>query len=61
MEEQLAGSERRVAALERVKPALFTFLEREGVEPTDNRAERTLRRAVLLSLASPYWSTRSRA
>lgn len=37
----LAGS------LERVKPALFTFLEREGVEPTNNKAERILRPAVL--------------
>ncbi|NUN49128.1 MAG: transposase [Candidatus Brocadiae bacterium] len=33
--------------LERVKPALFTFLEREGVEPTNNSAERTIRPAVL--------------
>ena len=33
--------------LERMKPALFTFLDREGVEPTNNRAERTIRPAVL--------------
>ena len=33
--------------LDRVKPALFTFLEHEGVEPTNNRAERGLRPAVL--------------
>jgi len=33
--------------LERVKPALFTFLNRDGVEPTNNRAERALRPAVL--------------
>lgn len=43
--------DRRAASLarqlERVKPALFTFLDKEGVEPTNNRAERTLRPAVL--------------
>ena len=29
------------------KPALWTFIDREGVEPTNNAAERALRRGVL--------------
>jgi hypothetical protein len=33
--------------LERVNPALLTILDREGVGPTNNRAERTLRAVVL--------------
>jgi len=33
--------------LGRMKPALFTFLEQEGVEPTNNHAERRVRPAVL--------------
>jgi transposase len=31
----------------KVWPALWTFIEREGVEPTNNRAERGLRHAVI--------------
>lgn len=31
----------------RLEPALWTFVDREGVEPTNNHAERCLRRAVL--------------
>ena len=34
-------------ALERLWPALWTFLEEEGVAPTNNRAEQALRPAVL--------------
>lgn len=33
--------------LDRVWPALFTFFEHEGVEPTNNHAERRVRPAVL--------------
>jgi hypothetical protein len=31
----------------KVRPALWTFIDREGVEPTNNAAERALRRGVL--------------
>lgn len=31
----------------KVKPALWTFIDREGVEPTNNAAERALRRGDL--------------
>ena len=41
-------AERMVAMLDRDKRSLFTFLEHEGVEPTNNRAERALRYIVLL-------------
>jgi transposase len=30
-----------------LEPALWTFVRREGVEPTNNHAERVLRKAVL--------------
>lgn len=41
-------AEKMVAMLDRDKQSLFTFLEHEGVEPTNNRAERALRYIVLL-------------
>lgn len=41
-------AERIVDMLDRDKRSLFTFLEHEGVEPTNNRAERALRYIVLL-------------
>lgn len=41
-------AEKMVAMLDRDKRSLFTFLEHEGVEPTNNRAERALRYIVLL-------------
>ena len=41
-------AEKMVDMLDRDKRSLFTFLEHEGVEPTNNRAERALRYIVLL-------------
>ena len=41
-------AERIVAMLDRDKRSLFTFVEHDGVEPTNNRAERALRYVVLL-------------
>jgi transposase len=41
---KVAGFCARLLALE---PALWTFVDEEGVEPTNNQAERVLRRAVL--------------
>lgn len=41
-------AERIVAMLDRDKRSLFTFVEHDGVEPTNNRAERALRYIVLL-------------
>ena len=41
-------AERIVAMVDRDKRSLFTFLEHEGVEPTNNRAERILRYIVML-------------
>ncbi|MDE3090981.1 MAG: transposase [Chloroflexota bacterium] len=35
----------------KVEPALWTFVHREGVEPTNNHAERCLRRAVCFGVA----------
>ena len=31
----------------KVQPALWTFVDREGIEPTNNAAERALRRGVI--------------
>ena len=41
-------AERIVAMLDRDKGSLFTFMEHEGVESTNNKAERALRRIVLM-------------
>lgn len=38
-----------------VYPALWTFARVEGVEPTNNHAERTLRRAVILRSSGQAW------
>jgi transposase len=38
---------RSCANILKVEPALWTFVDNEGVEPTNNAAERALRRAVL--------------
>jgi transposase len=32
----------------RTEPAMWTFVEREGIEPTNNAAERAVRPAVIL-------------
>ncbi len=41
---KVAGMCREILALE---PAMWTFVEQPGVEPTNNAAERALRRAVI--------------
>jgi hypothetical protein len=38
--------------LQAIEPALWTFMRRPGVEPTNNRAERALRHAVMLRKTS---------
>jgi len=47
----LADVDARTAAvckeLEKLEPAMWTFVRREGVEPTNNTAERALRHAVI--------------
>ncbi|MBA3865611.1 MAG: transposase [Solirubrobacterales bacterium] len=47
--------------LVKVWPALWTFVEAEGVEPTNNRAERGLRHAVIYRKLPVPWSERHRA
>ncbi len=44
---QLAKTVRTCQQLLKVEPALWTFVTTEGVEPTNNAAERALRPAVL--------------
>ena len=39
---------RTCANLRAIEPALWTYMRKEGVEPTNNAAERALRHAVLL-------------
>ncbi|NEO27452.1 MAG: IS66 family transposase [Kamptonema sp. SIO4C4] len=43
----LAKTARTCAALLKVEPALWTYVSHEGVEPTNNSAERSLRTAVI--------------
>ncbi len=44
-DKKVAGQARAILKME---PALWTFVEVEGLEPTNNRAERALRPAVCL-------------
>jgi len=46
---RVAGMAKKILKLE---PALWTFVEEEGVEPTNNFAERSIRHAVLWRKAS---------
>ncbi len=46
----LAKTIRSCAELLKVEPALWTFVDTPGVEPTNNAAERALRPAVLTAL-----------
>ena len=43
----LAKTARTCASLLKVEPALWTFVEHEGIEPTNNTAEQALRTAVI--------------
>jgi transposase len=42
-----APTRRTCAHILRLEPALWTFVSHEGIEPTNNAAERPLRRGVL--------------
>jgi len=43
----LAKTARTCKQILKVEPALWTFVENEGIEPTNNAAVRALRRAVI--------------